>query len=69
MGAQACQLTESETRPSLKEDSVLWQVQSRMVAIVRQLPARRTAQGTELVEGRPSTRDHLEAKGHQMEEK
>eukprot|EP00973_Karenia_brevis_P010303 1395966-Karenia_brevis.AAC.1 len=30
IGAQACQLTESETRPILKKDSVLWQLQSRM---------------------------------------
>eukprot|EP00973_Karenia_brevis_P052352 7274756-Karenia_brevis.AAC.1 len=40
-----------------------------MVAIVQQFPNRRTTQGIKLVVGRPSTRDHLEAKGHQVEEK
>eukprot|EP00973_Karenia_brevis_P017295 2373034-Karenia_brevis.AAC.1 len=30
MGALACQLTEAETRPIQKKDSVLWQLQSRM---------------------------------------
>eukprot|EP00973_Karenia_brevis_P029313 4042652-Karenia_brevis.AAC.1 len=49
MGAQACQLPESETRPILKKDSVLWQLQSRMVAVVQQLPSRRAAQGSQLV--------------------
>eukprot|EP00973_Karenia_brevis_P057336 7975403-Karenia_brevis.AAC.1 len=29
-GAQACQPIESETRPILKKDAVLWQLQSRM---------------------------------------
>eukprot|EP00973_Karenia_brevis_P028074 3866245-Karenia_brevis.AAC.1 len=39
-----------------------------MVAIVQQLPSRRAAQGTQLVIVKPSTRDHLEAKGHHLEE-
>eukprot|EP00973_Karenia_brevis_P033157 4574608-Karenia_brevis.AAC.1 len=68
MGAQACQLTEAETRPILKKDSVLWQLQSRMVASVQQLPSRRVAQGTQLSIIRPTARDHLEAKGHQLAE-
>eukprot|EP00973_Karenia_brevis_P085252 11833232-Karenia_brevis.AAC.1 len=66
MGAQAGQLTESEVRPILKKDSVLWHLQSRMVAIVQQLPSRKVAQGSQLVVSRPKTRDHLEAKGHQL---
>eukprot|EP00973_Karenia_brevis_P078637 10915413-Karenia_brevis.AAC.1 len=41
LGAQACQLTESEIRFIMKKDSVLWQLQSRMVAVVQSLPARR----------------------------
>eukprot|EP00973_Karenia_brevis_P037639 5194239-Karenia_brevis.AAC.1 len=41
MGADACQLTESEIRPIMKKDSVLWQLQSRMVAVVQTLPTRK----------------------------
>eukprot|EP00973_Karenia_brevis_P055465 7712037-Karenia_brevis.AAC.1 len=65
MGAQACQLTEAEVRPILKKDSVLWQLHSRMVARVQQLPSRKVAQGGHLVISRPKTEDRLEAKGHQ----
>eukprot|EP00973_Karenia_brevis_P000888 122030-Karenia_brevis.AAC.1 len=39
-----------------------------MVAIVQQLPSRRVAQGRHLTVVGPSTRDHLEAKGHQLAE-
>eukprot|EP00973_Karenia_brevis_P038444 5302621-Karenia_brevis.AAC.1 len=67
MGAQACQLTESETRPILKKDSVLWQLQSSMVAIVQQRPSRRAATGSQLTIVKPTTRDHLVATGHQVE--
>eukprot|EP00973_Karenia_brevis_P036621 5047264-Karenia_brevis.AAC.1 len=35
-----------------------------MVAIVQQLPGRKLAQGKHLTVVRPTTRDHLEAKGH-----
>eukprot|EP00973_Karenia_brevis_P028762 3965885-Karenia_brevis.AAC.1 len=41
MGAEACQLTESEIRPIMKKDSVLWHLQSRMVAAVQTLPSRK----------------------------
>eukprot|EP00973_Karenia_brevis_P022661 3118924-Karenia_brevis.AAC.1 len=41
LGTQACQLTESEIRPIMKKDSVLWQLQSRMVAVVQTLPTRK----------------------------
>eukprot|EP00973_Karenia_brevis_P026210 3615338-Karenia_brevis.AAC.1 len=40
-----------------------------MVAIVQQLPSRKVAQGGQLVISRPKTCDHLEAKGHQVDEK
>eukprot|EP00973_Karenia_brevis_P015180 2075411-Karenia_brevis.AAC.1 len=67
LGAQACQLTEAETRPILKKDSVLWQLQSRMVAIVQQLPSRKEAKGSQFPAVRPTTSDHHEAKGHQID--
>eukprot|EP00973_Karenia_brevis_P059645 8302210-Karenia_brevis.AAC.1 len=54
LGAQAAQLSEAEIRPILKKDSVLWQLQSRMVAIVQQLPNRRAAQGNSLEVLRPT---------------
>eukprot|EP00973_Karenia_brevis_P042325 5857375-Karenia_brevis.AAC.1 len=38
-----------------------------MVAIVQQLPSRRAAKGSQLTIVKPTTRDHLEAKGHQIE--
>eukprot|EP00973_Karenia_brevis_P084762 11761845-Karenia_brevis.AAC.1 len=38
-----------------------------MVAIVQQLPSRKPAQGRQLTVIKPTTRDHLEAKGHQLE--
>eukprot|EP00973_Karenia_brevis_P086733 12025915-Karenia_brevis.AAC.1 len=40
-GALACQLTDSEVRPIMKKDSVLWQMHSRMVAVVQTLPTRK----------------------------
>eukprot|EP00973_Karenia_brevis_P014103 1917817-Karenia_brevis.AAC.1 len=67
MGAQACQFTEAETRPIPKKDSVLWQLQSRMVTIVQQLPSRKATQGSQLAIVKPTNRDHLEAKGHKVE--
>eukprot|EP00973_Karenia_brevis_P011773 1594779-Karenia_brevis.AAC.1 len=39
-----------------------------MVAIVQQLPSRKAAQGNHLTIVKPTTRDHLEARGHQLEE-
>eukprot|EP00973_Karenia_brevis_P082721 11466761-Karenia_brevis.AAC.1 len=48
MGAQACQLPEAEIRPILKKDSDLWQLHSRMVTIVQQLPSRKVAKGRHL---------------------
>eukprot|EP00973_Karenia_brevis_P043553 6034686-Karenia_brevis.AAC.1 len=33
---------------SVRKDSVLWQLQSRMVAIVQQIPSRKVAQGGHL---------------------
>eukprot|EP00973_Karenia_brevis_P077205 10722840-Karenia_brevis.AAC.1 len=38
-----------------------------MVAIVQQLPSRKAAQGSQLAIIKPTTRDHLEAKGHQID--
>eukprot|EP00973_Karenia_brevis_P006832 927413-Karenia_brevis.AAC.1 len=39
-----------------------------MVATVQQLPSRKVAQGKHLSVVGPTTRDHLEAKGHQLPE-
>eukprot|EP00973_Karenia_brevis_P061650 8573779-Karenia_brevis.AAC.1 len=38
-----------------------------MVAIVQQLPSRKAAKGSQLTVVRPTTSDHLEAKGHQID--
>eukprot|EP00973_Karenia_brevis_P040671 5627251-Karenia_brevis.AAC.1 len=38
MGANTCQLTESERRPILKKDNVLWRLHSRMIAVLQTLP-------------------------------
>eukprot|EP00973_Karenia_brevis_P000400 57406-Karenia_brevis.AAC.1 len=39
-GAQGCQLTASEIRPILRKDRVLWQLQSRMIAVMQTMPTR-----------------------------
>eukprot|EP00973_Karenia_brevis_P009923 1340774-Karenia_brevis.AAC.1 len=40
MEAEAGQLTDSEVRPILAKDRVLWQLQSRMIAVLQTLPTR-----------------------------
>eukprot|EP00973_Karenia_brevis_P040286 5565030-Karenia_brevis.AAC.1 len=69
MGAEACQLTESEISPIITEDSVLWQLQSRMVAVVQTLPTRKVNTKGQLVIAKASTADHLDAKRHQIDTK
>eukprot|EP00973_Karenia_brevis_P084588 11738443-Karenia_brevis.AAC.1 len=65
MGADTCQLTERETRPILKKDSVLWQLQSRMIAVLQTLPSRPRVTKDQLVVTPPTTAESLGDKGGQ----
>eukprot|EP00973_Karenia_brevis_P036954 5095329-Karenia_brevis.AAC.1 len=51
----------------MKKDSVLWQLQSRMVAVVQTLPSMNVSTKGQLAVAKPSTFAHVHARGHQID--
>eukprot|EP00973_Karenia_brevis_P012510 1698271-Karenia_brevis.AAC.1 len=47
--------------------SVLWQLQSRMVAVVQTLPSRKASTKGQLAVVKPSTLDHMDVREHQID--
>eukprot|EP00973_Karenia_brevis_P074235 10314539-Karenia_brevis.AAC.1 len=62
-----CQVTASEIQPIIKKDRVLWQLHSRMIAVIQNLPRRAKIVKDQQAVSHPTTKEQLGELQQQVE--